>query len=110
LGFLEQGNGYGKLPIIVPLHLKPLVVLGLSSTTSGEKGSSTSGSSSGHSKTETILDILPVEDMYNLRGAAGYVFFEGKTPPLIAAKSNYDDPRLPWHKLVAGNPIVKVWH
>jgi type IV secretion system protein VirD4 len=76
-----------------------------SSSTSGERASSTSG----HSKSESIQDILPVEDIYNLRGDSGYVFFEGKAPPLIALKSNYDDKRLPWHGRAAENPMVKVW-
>lgn len=75
------------------------------SSTNGEKGSSTSG----HSKTESVQDLLPVEDLYNLWSGAGYVFFEGKAPPLIALKSNYDDRHLPWHDRAANNPMVKVW-
>jgi len=58
-----------------------------------------SSSTSGHSKTESIQDIVWSE--------TGYVFFEGKAPPLIVLKSNYDDTRLPWHDRAAGNPMVK---
>lgn len=75
-----------------------------SSSTGGEKPSS----SSGHSRSESVEDILPVEDIYNLHGSSGYVFFEGKAPPLIAFKSNYDDKRLPWWDRAAANPMVKA--
>jgi len=80
-----------------------------SSFTSNTGEKSSSSSTSGHSKSESIQDMLPVEDIYNLHGSATYVFFEGKAPPLIAIKSNYDDKRLPWHGRAAVNPMVKVW-
>lgn len=76
---------------------------------SGSSASGGSGSSSTRGWTESVQDILPVEDMYNQWGTSAYVFFEGKAPPLIVQKSNYDAGRLPWSDRAANNPMVKVW-
>ena len=66
--------------------IKNLFSWSSSTTNSGYGANASSSSTSGHNVTQTVLDILPVEDMYNQQSSNTYVFFEGKAPPLVAIK------------------------